>query len=545
MDQLTIHLSILLFWPLALALLGATIGPRSCAPGVAVVGAARPARLRGSVLSRLRHRRRRPAVRHRRRLDRGARHPLQARPRRAEPVAGRADHAAVRRRRAVDACFRPVARPRLFAFHLALAETAVLGAFLAQDLALFVLFFDLMLVPFYFLVGQWGSGAARTRGGDLQADHLHARRLAADARRRGRDGGAVGRRRRDLVRALRPRARPTSSESTQRWIFVAFALAFLIKMPAFPFHGWMPDAYRTMPLPALAIFSGVLSKVAAYGFLRIVLPLFPDAAQDFQTLILVLALLLDPLRLGAGVHADERAARARLLVGRAARLHHARHLRLRPRGPGRAGRGPADGQPRARGRAAVLHHRAARRARGRARRTSRDMGGLAFRAPVLAALFLIAALATLAMPGSANFVGEFLILLGLFQTKLAIAIIAFTGVAMASVYMLRMYIRTMHNRVGARAVDSRELTLARRARDRAARARHPRLRALPAGRAERLGARRQGRDPGGGAMTGPAHRLGGALAAGRADRRRLPRADGRAAAPAVRAHARSCRGSRS
>ena len=78
----------------------------------------------------------------------------------------------------------------------------------------------------------------------------------------------------------------------------------------------------------------------------------------------------------------------------------------------------------------------------------RDMGGVAFRAPVLSTLFLIVALATLAMPGSANFAGEFLILLGLFNAKLVIAIIAFTGVAMASVYMLRMFIRAMHNRVG-------------------------------------------------------------------------------------------------
>jgi NADH-quinone oxidoreductase subunit M len=76
------------------------------------------------------------------------------------------------------------------------------------------------------------------------------------------------------------------------------------------------------------------------------------------------------------------------------------------------------------------------------------MGGLAFRAPVLAALFLIAALATLAMPGSANFVGEFLILLGIFQSKLAVAIVASTGVILASVYALRMYIRAMHNRQG-------------------------------------------------------------------------------------------------
>ena len=84
------------------------------------------------------------------------------------------------------------------------------------------------------------------------------------------------------------------------------------------------------------------------------------------------------------------------------------------------------------------------------------MGGLAFRAPVWAALFLIVALATLAMPGASNFVGEFLILLGLFQTKLAIALIAFTGVVMASVYMLRMFIRTMHNRVGE-GVTPREI----------------------------------------------------------------------------------------
>jgi NADH-quinone oxidoreductase subunit M len=78
----------------------------------------------------------------------------------------------------------------------------------------------------------------------------------------------------------------------------------------------------------------------------------------------------------------------------------------------------------------------------------RDMGGVAFRAPVLATLFLVVALATLAIPGSANFAGEFLILLGVFNSKLAIAIIAFTGVAMASVYMLRAFIRAMHNRVG-------------------------------------------------------------------------------------------------
>jgi NADH-quinone oxidoreductase subunit M len=86
------------------------------------------------------------------------------------------------------------------------------------------------------------------------------------------------------------------------------------------------------------------------------------------------------------------------------------------------------------------------------------MGGIAFRAPVLAAMFLIVALATLAMPGSSNFAGEFLILLGAFRAKIVIAIVAFAGVAMASVYMLRMFIRAMHNRTGP-AVVSSELRL--------------------------------------------------------------------------------------
>jgi NADH-quinone oxidoreductase subunit M len=88
----------------------------------------------------------------------------------------------------------------------------------------------------------------------------------------------------------------------------------------------------------------------------------------------------------------------------------------------------------------------------------RAMGGIAFRAPVLATLFLIVALATLAMPGSSNFIGEFLILLGVFQSKLAIACIAFTGVALAAVYALRLFIGAMHNRVGPQ-VESREISL--------------------------------------------------------------------------------------
>ena len=101
------------------------------------------------------------------------------------------------------------------------------------------------------------------------------------------------------------------------------------------------------------------------------------------------------------------------------------------------------------------------------------MGGLAMRAPVLAALFLIVTLATLAMPGSANFIGEFFILNGLFQAKIVFAFVAAIGVALAAFYAIRLYQRTMHNRL-PEGVESREISLARRARARAARRLHRR-----------------------------------------------------------------------
>jgi NADH-quinone oxidoreductase subunit M len=339
----------------------------------------------------------------------------------------------------------PAERPRLFAFHLGLAETAVLGAFLAQDLILFVLFFDLMLVPFYFLVGQWGSGdrtAATFKlvvytlvGSLLMLAAAVATGVTADA---GPDGGTSF--------SLAALAQVPLEETEQRWIFAAFALAFLIKMPAFPFHGWMPDGYRSMPLPALAVFSGVLSKVAAYGFLRVALPVFPDAVEDFQTIILLLALASI---LYGSIQAFTQ-TNARLILGYSsvAQLGFIT-LGIFALGEAAGAQGALLQMVQHGLVVAPLFFIIALLVERTGSEDIREMGGVAFRAPVLSALFLIVALATLAMPGSANFAGEFLILLGLFNTKLVIAIIAFTGVAMASVYMLRMFIRAVHNRVGA------------------------------------------------------------------------------------------------
>jgi NADH-quinone oxidoreductase subunit M len=323
-----------------------------------------------------------------------------------------------------------------------IAHTAVLGALLAQDLALFVLFFDLMLVPFFFLTGIWGGPgrvAAVTKlfiytlVGSLL---MLAAAIATGVLAGGDEATSF------VLSDLVARG---IDEDSQRWIFLCFAAAFLVKMPAFPLHGWMPDGYRTMPLPVLAVFSAVLSKVAAYGFLRIVLPLFPDATADFQLLMLVIGLA----SILYGSVMAFTTTEARLILGYSS-VAQLGFIVLGVFSLEQEGAQGAILQSVNHGVVTVpaffIVGLLAARAAGS--QDIRDMGGVAVRAPILASLFLIVALATLAMPGSGNFVGEFMILLGVFRDNIVIAFVASVGVVLASVYMLRMFIRAMHNRVG-------------------------------------------------------------------------------------------------
>ncbi len=354
------------------------------------------------------------------------------------------------------AAFRERERPHLFFLMMLLGETATLGAFVAQDLLLFVLFFDLMLVPFYFLFGAWGSdreggptaSAATLKmivytliGSLLMLVGAIATAIIAA------DGGQI-------TFSIAELAKHPIGDGSQQWIFWFFAAAFLVKMPAFLLHGWMPDAYRAAPLPVLAVFSGVLAKVGAYGFLRVVLPLFPDATIQFQEVVLVIALA--SILYGSVMAFTQ--TNVRLIGGYSsvAQLGFitAGIFALR-----------ADG-----GDGAILqmvNHGlvvaplfiiVAILVERSGTEDLREMGGMATRAPVLAALFLIVTLATLAMPGSANFIGEFYILNGLFQAKIVFAFVAISGVAMSAYYALRLYQRTMHNR-GPEAVPSREIGL--------------------------------------------------------------------------------------
>jgi len=354
------------------------------------------------------------------------------------------------------AAFRKQERPQLFFFLMLLGETATLGSFLAQDLLLFVLFFDLMLVPFYFLFGAWGTDRADGVTASAATLKMIVYTLigsllmlvgAIATAILSAHGGHI-------TFSISELSRHPLGAGSQRWIFWFFAAAFLVKMPAFLLHGWMPDAYRAAPLPVLLVFSGVLAKVGAYGFLRIVLPLYPQATIHFQTIVLLIALA--SILYGSVMAFTQ--TNVRLIAGYSsvAQLGFitAGIFALRADGANGAllqmvNHGLV---------VAPLILIIALLAERAGTEDLREMGGMALRAPVLAALFLIVTLATLAMPGSANFIGEFYILNGLFQSKIVFAFIAVSGVAMSAYYALRLYQRTMHNRK-PEGIASREISL--------------------------------------------------------------------------------------
>jgi NADH-quinone oxidoreductase subunit M len=337
-----------------------------------------------------------------------------------------------------------VERPRLYFLLFGVAESAVLGAFTAQDLILFVGFFDLMLIPFYFLTGVWGGGPNRRRATYMLVIYtaigsflMLAAAIATGVLSAADHGTALN----FTFQALE---RHPVSSSSQEWIFLCFAAAFLIKSPIAPFHGWLPDAYKAMPIPAIATFSGVVSKVAPYGFLAIVLPLFPQATAHFQGTMLIIGVI--SILWATAVAFTTRDTRMIIAYSSIAQMSFITIgiFSLHPEGAQGAllqmiNHGIVT--------AASFFVVAALAARAGGSESLEDMGGIAFRAPVLATMFLVVAMATLAMPGTANFVGEFTILLGVFRENLPLAFIASLGMVGAAVYALRLFIGAMHNRV--------------------------------------------------------------------------------------------------
>jgi len=306
-------------------------------------------------------------------------------------------------------------------------------------------------VPFYFLIGGWGSGErvrATTKfviytlaGSLLMLAAAIALGVLATP-----EGGHIS----FSIAVLEHRP---VAEGSQQWIVLLFALAFFVKAPLFPLHGWVPETYRSTPIPVLALLSGVLSKVGVYGFLRIVLPVMPEGAQHWQELFIVIAVF--SILYGPILAFSQDNVRLVVAYSSIAQLGFIvlGIFAFDPKG--------AQGAV-----FQMLNHGlvvvplfliigvAALRSDGS--ESLRELGGMAFRAPVLASLFLIVTFATLAMPGSGNFIGEVLILFGSFEDKLAYGLVASVGVILASVYMIRVFQRMMHNRVGPK-VHSRDL----------------------------------------------------------------------------------------
>jgi NADH-quinone oxidoreductase subunit M len=349
------------------------------------------------------------------------------------------------------AAFREHDRPKLFFFNLALGETAVLGAFMAQDLALFIVFFDLMLVPFYFMIGGWGTGE-RVRATTkfviytLAGSLLMLAAAVALGVLSTPDGG-------EISFSLAELERRSVSEGNQQWMVLLFALAFFVKAPLFPLHGWVPETYRASPIVTIALLSAVLSKVGVYGFLRIVLPVMPEGSQHWQELFIIVAVF--SILYGSVLAFSQDNVRLVVAYSSIAQLGF---IVLGIFAFDDKGAQGAVFQMLNHGLVVVplflIIGVIAERAGGR--ESLLELGGMAFRAPVLATLFLIVTFATLAMPGSANFVGEILILFGSYEDKLVYGLVASIGVVLAAVYMIRLFQRTMHNRAGP-AVASRDV----------------------------------------------------------------------------------------
>lgn len=344
----------------------------------------------------------------------------------------------------VAACIRLPRRGRAFLGLILLAEAGLLGLFAVGDLVLFYVFWEAMLVPFYFLIGLWGNEDRReavvrfviyTMAGSLLM--LVAILGTAFTARE-----ATGRFTFE-IEALEGVAF-TSAQSA--WLFLGFAIAFAIKLPLFPFHGWLPRAYAAGPILVTALLAAVMSKAGAYGFMRVGVPLFPDGADRFAVPIGILAVA----GIAYGSLLAWRAPTMRLLVAWSS-LAHLGFIAL--------GIVAFDLQASQGAMLQMVNHGIVVAAAfaivgiiNRAAPADRldDVGGLASGAPRLAAIFLIVAMASLAIPGSNSFAGEFLLLTGVFRHHVWLAALATLGIVYAAVYMLRLYQSSMNGPVAGR-----------------------------------------------------------------------------------------------
>ena len=332
-------------------------------------------------------------------------------------------------------------RERAFYALMLLLEAGVVGVFVATDVLLFYVFFELTLVPMYFIVGVWG-GARRiyaaikfflyTAFGSLL---MLVGILYMYWRAKTILGGPTFSYADFLMVPL------TGTE--QLWLFAAFALAFSVKVPVFPLHTWLPDAHVEAPTPGSVILAAVLLKMGTYGFLRFLLPLFPSASQHPVVVTVMLGLGVIGILYTAWVAAVQPDAKKLVAYTSVA------HMGFVVLGVFALTVNGLQG-----GLIVMISHGLSTGAlflllgmlyERRHTREIADFGGLARVAPWLATAFVFTALVSIGLPGTSGFVGEFLALLGTFETHPELAVVATLGVIFAAYYMLPMVQRVFFN----------------------------------------------------------------------------------------------------
>ena len=332
-----------------------------------------------------------------------------------------------------------------------LLETGMLGVFVALDLVLFYVFWEGMLIPMYFLIGVWG-GPRRIyatikfflytmAGGVLMLVGI----IALYYLNGGRPGG-------EFTFDLLKLSGLELPFATQAWLFLAFAVAFAIKVPMFPFHTWLPDAHVEAPTAGSVILAGVLLKMGTYGFLRFALPLFPEATRYFTPLFSWLAII--------GILYGALVSMVQPDLKKLVAYSSVSHLGLVMLGIFALTIQGMEGAI-----LQMINHGLSTGAlflvvgmiyERRHSRMIEDFGGLARILPVFTAFFMIVTLSSIGLPGLNGFVGEFLILVGTFRVNVLYAVLATSGVILAAVYMLWMFQRVMFGTV--RHDENRRLT---------------------------------------------------------------------------------------
>ncbi|MBU4231356.1 MAG: NADH-quinone oxidoreductase subunit M [Proteobacteria bacterium] len=318
----------------------------------------------------------------------------------------------------------------------------MIGVFVSLDLFLFYVFWEVMLIPMYLLIGVWGNPARRvyaaikfflfTMFGSLLM-------LVAILVLYFHYGKTTGTYTFDLLKMY-----GTSIPfNMQFWMFLAFGLAFAIKVPMFPFHTWLPDAHTEAPTVGSVILAAVLLKMGTYGFLRFNMPMFPEAAHYFVPLFSILAII--GIVYGALVSMMQKDLKRLIAFSSVSHLGFVMLGLFTFTMPGVQG-----------GIIQMINHGLSTGAlflivgmiyERRHTRMIVDFGGLCTPMPIFAIIFMIVTLSSIGLPGLNGFVGEFLILLGTFQVNKLYAVIAATGVIFAACYMLWMFQRVIFGKV--------------------------------------------------------------------------------------------------